>query len=95
MRTRRIELDSNAGHLAIEREPNTITIRIDSILRDPANTSAPGTGQQVIRTWEITSRISDEDLFAIATEVQARTDGYRGSNSDIHDYYRELQRFQD
>jgi hypothetical protein len=91
MRTRRIELDSSAGHLAIERQPNTINIRIDSILRDPA----PGSGQEVIKTWTITTRISDEDLFAIATQVQARTDGYRGTNSDIHDYYRELQRFQD
>jgi hypothetical protein len=89
MRTRRIELDSRAGHVAIERLPNTLTIRIDSIIRDPKG------HQQAWKTWEITNRISDEDLYAIATEIQARTDGYRGTNSDIHDYYRELQRFQD
>lgn len=92
MRTRRIELDSTAGHVAIERQPprnDILNIRIDSILREPKRS------QQAIKTWEITTRISDEDLFAIATEVQARTDGYRGSNSDIHAYYRELQRFQD
>lgn len=89
MRTRRIELDSRTGHVAIERLPNTLTIRIDSTLRAPVN------GQQAIKTWEITTRISNEDLYAIATEIQARTDGYRGTNSDIHDYYRELQRFQD
>lgn len=89
MRTRKIELDSSAGHVTIERQRDSNTIRIESTLREPKR------HETAIKTWEITTRISDEDLFAIAAQVQARTDGYRGSNSDIHDYYRELQRFQD
>jgi len=37
----------------------------------------------------------DEDLWSMAECLQETLDGYRGSNSDIHDYYRELQRFAD
>lgn len=88
MRTRRIELDGSAGHVAIERQPGSTTIRIDSIVRDPKR------GQQAWKTWEVEAAVSDEDLFQIATEVQVRTDGQRGTNSMIHDYYREMQRFQ-
>ncbi|QNN25121.1 hypothetical protein HED60_23530 [Planctomycetales bacterium ZRK34] len=88
MRTTRIELEADAGSLAIERKTGSDTIRIDSILRDPKR------GEQAWKTWELPARISDEDLFKVATEVQRRTDGHRGTNSMIHDYYREMQRFQ-
>lgn len=88
MRTTRIELDADAGSLAIERPRNSDTIRIDSIVRDPKR------GQQAWRTWELPARISDEDLFEVAIEVQQRTDGCTGTNSMIHDYFREMQRFQ-
>ena len=89
MRTTRIELDGDAGHVAIARKAGETTIRIDSIIRDPKR------GQQAWKTWEVEAAVSDEDLFQIATEVQVRTDGQRGTNSMIHDYYREMQRFQD
>lgn len=89
MRTRRIELDGEAGHVAIERDRSHMSIRIDSIIRNPKRE------QQAWKVWELESRISSEDLFKIAIEVQARTDGYTGSNSDVHDYFREMQRFQD
>ena len=88
MRTTRIELEGSAGHVAIERKPGDDTIRIESIIRDPKR------GQQAWKTWELPARISDEDLFKVATEVQQRTDGCTGTNSMIHDYYREMQRFQ-
>lgn len=94
MRTKRIELEGSAGHVAIERAPGrggSTTIRIDSIIREPL----PG-GEQAWKTWEVEARvISDDELFAIATEVQRRCDGVAGTNSMIHDYYREMQRFQD
>ena len=61
------------------------------LLRDPL----PERGQQAWKTWELPARISDEDLFKVATEVQCRTDGSTGTNSMIHDVFRELQRFQD
>ena len=89
MRTTRIELEGDAGHVAIERKAGETTIRIDSIIRDPKR------GQQAWKTWELPARTSDEDLFKVAIEVQFRCDGCTGTNSMIHDYYRELQRFQD
>ena len=89
MRTTRIELDGDAGHVAIERKAGETSIRIDSIIRDPKR------GQQAWKTWELPARISAEDLFKVAIEVQLRSDGRTGTNSDIHDYYREMQRFQD
>ncbi len=89
MRTIRIELEGSAGHVAIERQRGSTTIRIDCIIRDPKP------GQQAWKTWEIPARTGDEELFKIAEIVQHRCDGAAGTNSDIHDYYRELQRFQD
>jgi hypothetical protein len=89
MRTTRIELDGDAGHVAIERKAGETTIRIDSIIRDPKR------GQQAWKTWELPARTSDQDLFKVAIEVQFRTDGGTGTNSMIHDYFREMQRFQD
>ena len=88
MRTKRIELEGSHGHVAIERTRDSATIRIDSILTNPRD------GDQAWKTWEVEALISDEELFAIATEVQRRCDGVAGSNSMIHDYYREMQRFQ-
>jgi len=89
MRTTRIELEGDAGHVAIERKAGETTIRIDSIISDPKR------GQQAWKTWELPACTSDEDLFKVAIEVQFRCDGCTGTNSMIHDYYRELQRFQD
>jgi len=89
MRTTRIELEGSAGHVAIERPRNSATIRIDSIVRNPRG------GEQAWKTWELPATVSDDELFEVATEVQQRTDGCTGTNSDIHDYLRELQRFAD
>jgi len=88
MRTTRIELEGSAGHVAIERKPGSTTIRIDSILREPKR-------EQAWKTWELPARISDDDLFKVAEEVQRRCDGGGGTNSMIHDYFRKMQRFQD
>ncbi len=88
MRTTRIELEGSAGRVTIERTPGSATIRIDSMIREPKN-------EQAWKTWEIEARIDDEALFKIAEEIQRRCDGKTGSNSMVHDYYREMQRFQD
>ena len=37
----------------------------------------------------------DEDIRSMAECLQYHLDGYRGTNSDIHDYYVTLQRFAD
>ncbi len=36
-----------------------------------------------------------DDQFSMAEILQHALDGYEGSNSEVHDYYRELQRFAD
>jgi hypothetical protein len=90
MRTKRIELEGRAGHVAIERQRGSATIRIDSIIADP------GKGEQAWKTWEIDTKGTDDtELFWIATEVQRRCDGVVGTNSDVEGYFRELQRFAD
>jgi len=38
---------------------------------------------------------SDEDIWSMAECLQYHLDGGKGTNSMIHDYYRELQRFAD
>jgi len=37
----------------------------------------------------------DEDIWSMAECLQRHLDGHVGTNSMIHDYYRELQRFAD
>jgi len=88
MRTTRIELEGSAGHVAIEKKRGSTTIRIDSILFAPVVD-----GQQAWKTWELSARVDDDELFAVAEEVQQRCDGARGTNSMIHDLFREMQRF--
>ena len=87
MRTVRIELEGSAGHAAIERRRGSATIRIESILSNPR-------GEDAIMTWEVAAGIESDELFRIAEVLQRRCAGVKGTNSDIHDYFRELQRFQ-
>ncbi len=87
MRTTRIELEGDHGSVAIERQPGSATIRIDSIIRDPGK-------EKAWMTWQLPARIEDEELFKVAQIVQRRCDGTTGTNSMVHDYFREMQRFQ-
>ncbi|MBI1374505.1 MAG: hypothetical protein GC159_17445 [Phycisphaera sp.] len=89
MRTTRIELDGSAGHVTIERPAGRPNICIASIVRQPRQ------GQRAWMVWDVPADIGADALFQIATEVQRRTDGSRGTNSMIHDYYRDLRRFAD
>ncbi|MEX0652964.1 MAG: hypothetical protein WD534_18575 [Phycisphaeraceae bacterium] len=91
MRTRRIELEGSAGHVAIEREPGSTIIRIDAIVRDPA----PGAGQQAWQIWQIAARTGGDDLFKLAQAIHHSVEGHAGTNSDVHGYLVELHRFVD
>ncbi|MCL2646140.1 MAG: hypothetical protein FWD61_03930 [Phycisphaerales bacterium] len=37
---------------------------------------------------------SDEELMKFARDVQRRTDGYRGSDDEVQEFFREMKRFQ-
>lgn len=92
MKLTRIELEGRAGHVAIAREGENI--RIDSIMREPKD-------EQTWLTRVISSKqlvhadASENELWSLAQIIQRRCDGVRGTNGDIDDYYRELQRFAD
>ena len=89
MRTKRIELEGRAGHVAIQRQRGSATIRIDSIIANP------GQGQQAWMTWEIHARTVGDELYEIAQAIQRRCDGVVGTHSDVDGYFRQLQRFAD
>jgi len=82
------EFRDAAGHVTIHREHDSPTIRIDSVLREPGK-------EQAWMTWDVPATVSNEELFKIAEIVQRRCAGVRGTGSDIHGYFQELQRFQD
>ena len=86
MRIKRIELEGSHGSAAIERQPGSSTIRIDSIIRDPGK-------EKAWMTWQLPATTGEAELFEIATIIQRRCDGAAGTNSMIHDYFRELERF--
>jgi hypothetical protein len=90
MQTKRIEIEGQAGTLTIERESRngerSKTIRIDSILRNPR-------GERAWQTWEIAARADDTTIIDLAEILHQRTEGFRGTNSDIHAYAQELYRF--
>jgi hypothetical protein len=93
MKVKRIELEGRAGRVAIEREGDSI--RIDSIISDPGKEQA-----WVTETVSATKLRAADDgerarLWDIATMVQRRCDGVRGTNSDINEYHNELMRFAD
>ena len=89
LRIERIDLNGAAGHLKIERLRGSDTIRIDSIIRDPKG------GEEAWKVLELPATASDEELFKVATEVQQRTDGYAGTDSERLGYFGELLRFKD
>jgi len=86
MRTTRIELEGSHGSVAIERPAGSSTIRIDSVIRNPRK-------EKAWMTWQLPATTGEAELFEIATIIQRRCDGAAGTNSMIHDYFRELERF--
>jgi hypothetical protein len=89
MRTRRIELDGSHGHVTIERDRGSTTIRIDSIVHDPTPS------RQAWKTWEIQACVGDDELLQIAQAILQRAEGGDGTNSAVHGYLAELRRFTD
>jgi len=89
MQITRIEINGKARHRTVERKAGSDQIRIDSIVRNPKR------GQEAWKIWELPGTVSDEELFEVAMKVQSRTDGYVGTNSDVHGYFGEMRRFQD
>jgi hypothetical protein len=91
MQTKRIEIEGQAGTLTIERESRngerSKTIRIDSIIRNPKR------DQLAWKTWEIEARTDDTTIIDLAEILHQRTEGFRGTNSDIRAYAQELYRF--
>ena len=87
MRTTRIEIEGAAGHVAIERKSGQCNVRIDSVIRDPKR------NEQAWKVWEIAITANEGELFGIADEAFTRTEGHTGTNSDVHDLLREIQRF--
>ncbi|MCL2645420.1 MAG: hypothetical protein FWD61_00275 [Phycisphaerales bacterium] len=92
MRIERIDLSGDTGHLKIERLRGSDTIRIDSILRDPAG---GGRGEEAWKVWELPATASDEELFDVASQAQRRTDGRVGTESERLGFFGELLRFKD
>jgi len=54
-------------------------------------TTADGTGDRE----HLVEADNTEDVFSMAQCLQERLDGYKGTNSEIHDYYRMLNQFRD
>ena len=91
MRTTRIELEGKDGHYAaISRKRGlggrggSDHIEVTILTPDLPN----GKTHQVDASCE-------EDIWSMAECLQYHLDGHRGTNSMIHDYFRELQRFAD
>jgi len=87
MRITRIDIEGTpgSGHYAtITRKRGAEFIEI--IILTPAEPNG--------RTHHVQADCED-DLWSMAECLQETLDGQRGTNSDITDYYRELQRFAD
>jgi hypothetical protein len=62
-------------------------MRIESIVGRPKGATP------IWRTWHVSAHAKEDELLEVARELQYRTDGVRGTNSDIAAYLRELERF--
>ena len=89
MRTISLELGGTTGRIAkIDRMDDDQVIRIRVELITP--TQHPRYGEV------LTARADRErDIWSMAHRLQEHLDGQRGANSEIDDYFRELQRFAD
>jgi len=87
MRTTRIDLEGDAGngHYATITRPSGSEHIVVTIL-----TPAQPEG----RVHHVQAD-SEDDVWSMAECLQQQLDGVRGTNSMIHDYLRELQRFAD
>jgi len=85
MRITRIDLEGQAGcYATIERQRDSDYIHVALVTR-----GNPGGFDHYVMAD------CDEDIWSMAECMQIALDGQRGTNSMIHDYYRELRRFAD
>ncbi len=85
MRTTRIDLEGKTGHHAtITRKPGSDQIEVTVLTPQFPN----GKKHMVQADCE-------EDVWSMAECLQHHLDGVIGTNSMIHDYFRELSRFAD
>lgn len=85
MRTTRIDLEGKTGHYATITRP----VGSDTILVVILTPDLPEGREHHVQAD------CEEDVWSMAECLQHQLDGVRGTNSMIHDYYRELQRFAD
>ena len=85
MQITRIELHGEQGYATIQRPMFGLEVTIHSI--------KPGDDGE--KTWTISTNSERHQILELAQIIQKRNDGFRGSNSMIHDYFCELQRFMD
>jgi hypothetical protein len=85
MRITRIELEGHGHTATIERRRRDDEAFIYVELRSRRPATRPNAH------WVCADQ--EEDLFSMAEILQHALDGYRGTNADINDYYRELARF--
>ena len=85
MRTTRIDLEGKHGNYAtITRKRGSDLIEVTILTPDLPDG----------RTHHVQADC-EEDIWSMAECLQEQLDGVRGTNSMIHDYLRELQRFAD
>jgi hypothetical protein len=89
MRITRMTIEGTGGRVEIERPRGATTILVTGVTFDPR------TGERQDWKSEISSHVDADELLNVARRMQRDCDGVRGTNSDIHDYFRELQRFAD
>jgi len=93
MKVRRIELQGREGRVAIERDDDDI--RIDSILREPKGAETWAMDHVSVAKLRAADDGERAHLWKIATMVQRRCDGVRGTNSEIEEYHNEIMRLAD
>ncbi|MEX1015927.1 MAG: hypothetical protein WDZ31_04195 [Phycisphaeraceae bacterium] len=85
MRTTRLDLEGRPGHYATITRPHTSEFIVVTILTPDLPDG---------RTHHVQADC-EADVWSMAECLQQTLDGVRGTNSDIDDYFRELQRFAD
>ena len=85
MRITRIDFEGRPGNYATAvRKQSSDHVEVTILAPDTPN----GQQHHILADCQ-------EDLFSMAECLQERLEGHRGTNSDIHDYYRELMRLGD
>ncbi|MBL1216609.1 MAG: hypothetical protein D8M59_03855 [Planctomycetes bacterium] len=87
MRITRMDIESTCGTRFAVIERKRGSDRITVTLLTPATPNG--------REHTFPARGHEDQRFSMAELVQTTIDGHRGTNSMIHDYLRELERFAD